>query len=180
MKIDNMTDFMLGYNFKENIHVDYIPKTKPLGTTSAYLSIKELSEISADINDAATLLMTFYFRKVTHPKYDFFNDKNVAEALGWTVSKTKKTRLSLMSHGWIKKVVYTQPTTKDKHINYFLGKEICSKIKTPEEFTAEVKRREAVRKPIIEHFGLTTWEEVTNKHTEDEIIKVSQLIREGK
>lgn len=164
-------DFLLGYDYTNNHTVEYIGKAKQLGGTTAYLSVPEMANISSEVNDAGTVLMTFYYRKVSHPKYDFFDDSKVCEALGWNISKTKKTRLALMKAGWVKKIVYVQPTTKAKTTTFFLGKEACAKIETPEEYTSRIKVLEAQRNSIINHFGLETWEEVVAQYSVSEIVK---------
>ena len=169
----DMRDILLNFDYTNDINVNYIPKTRSLGDTKAYLSIEDMAQLSNEVNDAAVILMTFYFRKVTHPKYDFFDDEAVAKALHWNQSKTKKTRLALVKAGWIKKITYVQPTTKAKTTTFFLGKEACSKIETPEEFTARVKATDAKRAKLISHFGCESWEEVTAKYSEEEIISVN-------
>ena len=166
-------ELLLNFNYADDRHVNYIPKDKPLGSTTAYLTIKEMGELSAEVNDAGVVLMSFYYRKVTTPKYDFFDDSKVASALGWNPSKTKKTRLALVKAGWIKKIVFTQPTTKAKCTNFYLGKEMCAKVEAPEEYSARIKAIEEKRNKIVNQCGLGSWEEVLDKYSQEEIMAMA-------
>ncbi|APD18013.1 hypothetical protein HYP07_gp001 [Vibrio phage JSF3] len=130
-----------------------------------------MSELSEEVNDAAVVLMTYYFRKVKTPKFDFFADALVAKALGWSVSKTKKTRLALVNSGWLKRITFTQPTTKAKITVFYVGKEMCRLVTTAEEFSSV----ESKRKSIMNHFGLSSWEEVMATKSYEEIIEASML-----
>lgn len=170
---------LLNFDYSNDKEVRFIPKDKPLGTTTAYLSIKELADISEKVNDAGALLMTYYFRKVRTPKFDFFDDGAVSLALRWSVRKAQATRLALVKAGWLKKITYVQPTTKSKITVFYVGKEMCDMVMTPEEYTASkanlIKQQEVVlkmRTKIMEHYSLDTWEQVIASKSEEEILSL--------
>lgn len=167
----NQRDFLLNFDYTNDREVRFIPKDKPLGTTSAYLSIKEMAQLSEEVNDAAVVLMTYYFRKVKTPKFDFFDDEAIALALGWTVRKTKATRQLLVKADWLKRITFSQPTTKAKITVFYVGKEMCRLVTTAEEFSSVENKR----KPIMNYFGLSSWEEVMATKSYEEIIEASML-----
>ena len=175
----NLRDFLLKFDYTQDCEVRFIPKDKPLGTTTAYLTIAEMAQLSSTVNDAGVILMTYYFRKVKTPKFDFFDDAAVAKALGWTSRKTTATRQLLVKAGWLKKIVYTQPTTKAKFTVFYIGKEMCSKVLTPEEYTAQLKQKEAMdaqRDTIAKKLGYSDWEEVVANEDPSKILETFRAI----
>ncbi len=169
----DLRDFLLGFDYTNDLEVRYIPKDKPLGSTNAYLTIKETAQLSAEVGDAGAVLMGYYYRKAKTPKFDFFVDTIAAEALGWLPSKTKRTRIALVKAGWLKKITYTQHTTKAKITVFYLGKEMCSKVMTPEEYTAAMKQREIIeakRQKITQQLGYTSWQEVLDNKDANTIL----------
>ena len=175
----NLRDFLLKFDYTQDCEVRFIPKDKPLGTTTAYLTIAEMAQLSSKVNDAGVILMTYYFRKVKTPKFDFFDDVAVAEALGWTSRKTKATRQLLVKAGWLKKIVYTQPTTKAKFTVFYIGEEMCSKVLTPEEYTAQLKQKEAMdakRDTITKQLGYADWESVMANEDHSKILEMFEAI----
>ena len=75
--MDNLREFLLSFDYTNDREVRFIPKDKPLGSTTAYLTIPEIATLSATVNDAGAILMTYYYRKATTPKFDFFNDTKI-------------------------------------------------------------------------------------------------------
>jgi len=165
-----LRDALLQFDYTDDKEVRYIPKDKAKGSTTAYLTADEIREIASTLGDAALVLMTHYFAKVKTPKYDFFDDTKVSTSFGWQPTKTRRIRQQLVKHGWIKRIVYTQPTTKAKVTVFYIGKEMCSKVETPEEFNQRVRKLEEKRKPIMEKLGCSTWKEVMANHTKEEIL----------
>lgn len=135
MELTDQRQFLISYDYTNDKEVRFIPKDKPLGGTTAYLTIKEMASLSTTTNDAAVVLMTYYMRKVKTPKFDFYDDAAVAQSLSWSQSKTKKTRLTLVNSGWLKRVTFIQPTTKAKVTIYYVGKEMCDLISSVEEYS---------------------------------------------
>ena len=167
----SLRDFLLSFDYSNDREVRFIPKDKPLGSTNAYLTIKEMAELSNTVNDAGALLMMFYFKKVKTPKYDFFDDATVSTALGWNVSKTKKVRLSLMRHGWIKKITYVQPTTKAKITVFYLGKEACDLVTSAEEHSKKESLK-LKQTNVMEKLGYKTWEDVLANEDMDKLLSL--------
>ena len=171
--MDNLREFLLSFDYTNDREVRFIPKDKPLGSTTAYLTIPEIATISATVNDAGAILMTYYYRKTTTPKFDFFNDTTVSTALGWTVRKTAATRQLLVKAGWIKRVIYTQPTTKSKITIFYLGKEMCDKVLTPEEYTTSINKRAALQdkqNQIANQLGMS-WDSVMKQYSSETVME---------
>ncbi|WP_257283475.1 hypothetical protein [Endozoicomonas sp. SESOKO1] len=168
-------DALMDFNFNDDRQVNAIPKARPMGSTYHYLSIEEMAELSNDVSDAAVTLMTFYLRKIKSVKFDFWNDEATAEALGWGKKKVLNNRLALVKAGWMKKIKFTQPTTKAKVTVFYIGKEACSKVKTAEEFTAMqpmLKRRDE----LVAELGLKS----INACNPEQVFEISeQLTKEG-
>lgn len=168
-KSNNLRDFLLNFDYSADYEVRYIPQDKAKGSTYAYLTHRNMREIVEATGDAGLVLMTHYLNKVNTHKYDFFDDSKVGEVFGWSAQKTQRTRIALIKAGWVKKVVYTQPTTKAKFTVVYLGKEMCSLVLTPEEYTANQKVINENRNILINHFQCKDWEEVIASKSQDDI-----------
>ena len=166
---NELREFLLSFDYTNDSEVRYIPHEKSKGITYAYLSDAQVGELTTTVGDAGTLLMWHYLTKVTTPKYDFFDDKAVGECLKWSWRKVQAARLALIKAGWVKKVIYVQPTTKAKFTVVYLGKEMCSLVLTPEEYTANQKATNERREILINHFKCKDWDEVTASKSQDEI-----------
>ena len=166
---NELREFLLSFDYTNDCEVRYIPHEKSKGITYAYLSDAQVGELTTVVGDAGTLLMWHYLTKVTTPKYDFFDDKAVGECLKWSWRKVQAARLALIKAGWVKKVVYTQPTTKAKFTVVYLGKEMCSLVLTPDEYTANQKVISKYRDALINHFQCKDWEEVVASKSQDDI-----------
>ena len=61
-------------------------------------------EVMADINEAALVLLEFYYSKSNLPDYDY-KDERVSKALDWTITKVRDNRIKLEKKEYFKKVV---------------------------------------------------------------------------
>lgn len=129
-------------------------KKKRRGETDIYVNSTERATLITTINDAAALLFTYYVEKSGVPGFKYSDDSAV-KTLGWGIRKTQRTRLELIKEGWFKQITYTNPTTKSKVLITYLGKEACTEVMTPEEYTLNMKRRSAV----MAELKVNTWEE---------------------
>ena len=122
-----MEDFdAIPFNLLNDTFVRCEHKQYARGATHAYLSEEESKEILTTINVQAAHLMAFYLRKVKHPSYNFFNDKEVARATGLTERQVANARRELIKAGWVKQVLYTSQTSRMKVTGYYFGKEAVS------------------------------------------------------
>ena len=62
-----------------------------------------------------------------------------------------------------------QPTTKAKFTVVYLGKEMCSLVLTPDEYTANQKVISEHKNILISHFQCKDWEEVVASRSQDDI-----------
>jgi hypothetical protein len=177
-------EVQIQHDYSNNIHVDAVEKEKALGGTNYYLSIADIRDLSAEVNDAGVILMTYYFRKFKTPKFDFWNDDTSATALGWSKKKVQNTRQALVKANWIKRVKYTQSTTKAKTTTFFLGKDMCANIESPEEYTIRVTKESVeaarvapLRAEVMRLLGVTDWEEAL-EHRDYERVSDSVLAKE--
>ena len=176
---NNLRDFLLNFDYSADYEVRYIPQDKAKGSTYAYLTHRNMREIVEATGDAGLVLMTHYLNKVNTHKYDFFDDSKVGEVFGWSAQKTQRIRIALVKAGWVKKIVYTQPTTKAKFTVVYLGKEMCSKVLTPEEYTTQLKQKEAMdakRDTIAKQLGYADWESVMTNEDHSKILEMFEAI----
>ena len=166
---NELRDFLLKFDYTTDYEVRYIPQERARSSTHAYLSDAQVGDLTQSVGDAGTVLMWHYLSKVTVPKYDFFDDKQVGDIIKWSWRKVQKARLDLMKAGWIKRIVYTQPTTKSKFTVVYLGKEMCSLVLTPEEYTMKHKQINDTRNALIKQFGCKDWDELIQVKSMDEI-----------
>ena len=62
-----------------------------------------------------------------------------------------------------------KPTTKAKFTVVYLGKEMCSLVLTPDEYTANQKVISEYKNTLINHFQCKDWEEVVASKSQDDI-----------
>ena len=177
----SLRDFLMSYDHSNDRDVRFIPKDKALGGTNAYLTYAEMKELCVNVGDAAALLMTYYFRKVKTPKFDFYDDNAIGLALGWSSSKAKKNRLALAREGWINRATFVQPTSKAKITVFYIGKEQCDLVKNvtkgedTEPSTFEVDA--VMNQEIAMYFGLKDFDEVLRVKNINEIKEAYFLLK---
>jgi hypothetical protein len=176
---NNYLDLFMGFDHSNNISVECAPKENAKSKTHFYLSLDEKKEVLQELNDPSLILLDYYYTRLTTPKYDYWNDGLTADSLGWSKKKVQNTRLMLVNGGYLKRVSYTQPTTKDKHTTYYIGKLACSKIITPEEFTQQAKEREEALRKVMENTNTSSVEELRSKYTDKQLTAlVAEVLRQ--
>ncbi len=78
-------------------------------TLMAYLTLDQKVYVMQEAGDGALVLMEFYMSKVGRKGY-LYEDKQVAKALGWSISKVTRLRLALTKIDCFKQV---RMSTKD-------------------------------------------------------------------
>ena len=110
--------------------------------TSYYVTSKQRKELIQLSGDSGALLYAFYVERSATPNYDF-EDKRVAETLGWTERKVRRVRQKLASIGWFYQSTYVN-RNKRKVVVTFLGYPVVHKFKQTDEPALLVKTDEHV------------------------------------
>ena len=71
-----------------------------------YMNLKQRVEVVKTLNEACLFQLDFYYSKMYTKNYDF-NDKSVATAIGYKVSKVRDNRLKLQKAGYFSQIKTT-------------------------------------------------------------------------
>lgn len=162
---DEEYEKLLNYDYEySDTVVRVTPKQYKRNSTVVYLSEKEIREVIGDANEVGFALLNHYYNRAGKLGY-MFTDADAAKALGWGIEKTRKIRLLLTKQGYFKKVAYKQGTKGTKVTFFYIGKAMCSKVDSVEEFAARRRMQEALMKEL----DLDTWEDVVKTYPGDKL-----------
>jgi len=86
-----------------------------------YLSLSDKKFVVSTLNEVGLYLLEFYMSKAGTPQYEY-SDAKTAQALGWTIGKTKDNRLKLEKANLFKQDTYG--TGEKKAVVTTIGKAI--------------------------------------------------------
>lgn len=143
-----------------------IPKKKSRSDTKVYVSAQENKEL-IEISDAASVLFTYYISKSGIEDFPY-HDSQAATSLGWKESKVKRIRQALAKAKWFKQVNLRNQVTGLTATVTYLGKDACSKVETPEEFTKR-KQMESGRTEWLKERGYESLTEFKAKASPEQL-----------
>lgn len=119
---------------------------------------QDKKDIIQACGDAACLLFEYYLSKANMGEF-VYTDTKSATALGWKQSKAKKTRLRLTREGWYAQDKFNSPSSGNKMVVDYLGKDTVSEYRLNRALNKAITRSEAIK--LIKESGLfkTEYEE---------------------
>ena len=122
-------------------------KKKARGETKVYVSSEERKELIQEFGSNTAVLYIYYLEKSGVTGFDY-QDRKASLALGLSERTIQRCRLQLTNAGWFKQITLKHPITKQKATITYLGKEMTSKVLTPNEHISLSENQEALCKAL--------------------------------
>ena len=131
-----------------------------------YLSQEQTRELISTLGATAVVVFTHYIA-LAHQPLPNMEDSHLAKLTGLSEQVVKRTRLGLTKEGWFLRIKDTYKG--EPKLTYLVGKDA---VKSTSRAVLKVKQSKEVaaqRAKLVEHFGCTSWEELTSLKPMEEI-----------